>query len=235
MSTRGILFLSAVATSALVALTACSNDSRSAPADTGSAPAKTSPPTSAPADTGSAPAKTSTPTPTASSNVGAPPDAEVLGTPRKGEPFTLRVETEGERATKLRLTVESVTCGKPLDPKILAEEAEGEPTPTPTPESGKQFCVVAMEATNVGKSVGVWSPASTVLNVRDTAYVPQDDYEYAFAYSSYWAARGSVPDDGLNPGSHGPTVEVFQIPRGTPPTTLWVPSEVDETGYLVRL
>ncbi|MEV0604661.1 DUF4352 domain-containing protein [Streptomyces sp. NPDC050315] len=224
-----------MATGALVALSACSSDSGSAPADTGSAPAEKS----------SAPPST-----TGGSTVGAPPDAEVLGTPRVGEPFTLTIEEDPDdpKPLKLKVTVERVTCGKPIDPAVLAEEAEsiGEPTPTPTPESGKEFCVVSLEVANVGKSEAVWDTQSTVLlNVRDTAYnQTQDDYEYVSAYDSYWESRGRTgPVYGLNPGSKGPAFAVFQIPANTPPTTLWVYSktlgladeEGTESGYLVRL
>ncbi|WP_093780632.1 hypothetical protein [Streptomyces sp. yr375] len=195
---------------------------------------------------------TSTPiTPTAPSapTEGAPPGAEVLGTVRTGEPFTVTVvySDPADDPDRWQFTVRSVTCGKPLDPAVMAHAAEsvGSPTPTPTPEAGKQFCVVAMDALNVGKSEAVWNADNSVsLNVGDTRYTQsQQDSAYASDYAQYFSSKGQTgPTFGLNPGSRGPEHGIFQIPPGQQPTSIWVTSgtaitTVDgvEPGYLVLL
>jgi hypothetical protein len=184
-----------------------------------------------------------------SSPSGAPPGAEVLGTVRVGEPFTVTVLASNTTndPDRWKFTVESVVCGKPLDPAVMAHAAEsvGAPTPTPTPETGKQFCVLTMQAVNAGKSEGIWDASSTVsLNVGDTRYTEsQADADYASDYAQYWYDKGQVaPTFGINPGSKGPVHGVFQIPAGDKPTSLWVTSgtaieTVDgiEPGYLVQL
>ncbi|MFD5202504.1 hypothetical protein ACFWM7_20655 [Streptomyces sp. NPDC058375] len=180
-------------------------------------------------------------------DVGAPPGAEVLGRPAVGEPFKLTIGSSEARPDELEITVEDVTCGEPLDPKVLAHAADsvGEPTQNPMPEGGKQFCVVAMEVLNVGKSEVIWSVDDTVtLNVNDTAYSQsQTDADYARAYGDYWSDKGELgPSYGLNPGSKGPEHAVFQIPDADEPTTLWFASsdwlesfDGPEPGYLVQL
>ncbi|WP_405549074.1 DUF4352 domain-containing protein [Streptomyces globisporus] len=177
-----------------------------------------------------------------------PPGAEVLGRPAVGEPFKLTIGSSDEaRPDEFEITVEDVTCGEPLDPKVLAHTADsmGEPTQNPTPESGKQFCVVAMEVLNVGKSEANWFVDDTVtLNVDDTAYSQsQTDAAYAGEYADYWSDQGeSGPSYGLNPGSKGPAHAIFQIPEADEPTTLWFASSDwlegptgPEPGYLVQL
>ncbi|MFD9114720.1 hypothetical protein [Streptomyces bottropensis] len=99
----------------------------------------------------------------------------MLGTVRTGEPFTVTVlaRDTANDPERWQFTVRSVTCGKPLDGAVMAHAAEsvGSPTPTPTPEADKQFCVIAMDALNVGKSEAVWNAGNTVnLNVGDTRY-----------------------------------------------------------------
>ncbi|MGW7469304.1 hypothetical protein ACWGJT_32715 [Streptomyces xantholiticus] len=195
--------------------------------------------------------KTTAPTSTAPSvpTDGAPPGAEVLGTVRTGEPFTVTVlaRDTANDPERWQFTVRSVVCGKPLDSAVMAYAAEsvGSPTPTPTPEAGKQFCVVAMDALNVGKSEAVWNADNTVsLNVGDTRYShSQKDSAYALDYAQYFSSRGQTgPTFGLNPGSRGPVHGVFQIPTGQQPTSIWVTSGTAITtidgvqpGYLVLL
>lgn len=180
---------------------------------------------------------------------GAPPGAEVLGTVRTGEPFTVTVlaEDSADDPHRWRFTVRSVTCGKPLDSAVMAFAAEsvGAPTPTPAPEAGKQFCVLTMDALNVGKSMAAWDSDNTVsLNVGDTRYTQsQKDADYSSDYDQYFNSKGQVaPAFGLNPGSRGPVHGVFQIPAGQRPTSLWVTAgtaieTIDgvEPGYLVLL
>lgn len=227
MSTRARSRLAVGATLALVVLTACSNDSGSTPTGTSSPPSEAA---------------------TSGLDVGAPPGAQILGSFRTGEPFKLTItSSNGGRPTELEITVRSVTCGKPLDAAVIAYAADavGAPTPTPTPESGKQFCIVAMEAVNVGKSEAGWDADNTVsLNVGDTAYTQtQEDAGYALDYAQYWNSKGRVsPTFGINPGSKGPVHGVFQIPLGDRPTSLWVSSGTAietfdgvQPGYLVRL
>ncbi|GAA4300102.1 hypothetical protein BJY14_007840 [Actinomadura luteofluorescens] len=210
------------------ALTAC-----------GSEPNETSP---APSDTSPSTSRTNTTTP------GAPPGAKVLGTPRKGQPFTLTTTyTDTPEPTKLQITVTSVTCGKPLDKSVLAYAASsiGTSTPTPKPESGKQYCVVVLDTVNIGNREIIWDTTDTVsLNVGATRYTQsQDDANHAGDYGQYLASKGRTgPSFGLNPGSKGPAPGVFQIPAGSTPSTLWVTSgtaieTIDgiEPGYLVKL
>ncbi|MFE7927499.1 hypothetical protein ACFU6S_01970 [Streptomyces sp. NPDC057456] len=161
----------------------------------------------------------------------APPGAEVLGTVRTGEPLTVTVlaRNTANDPERWQFTVRSVTCGKPLDSAVMAYTAElvGSPTPAPTPEAGKQFCIVAMEALNVGKSEAVWNADDTVsLNVGDTRYTQlQKDSAYASDYAQYFNSKGqSGPTFGLNPGSRGPVHGVFQIPTGQQPTSMWITS-----------
>ncbi|MEU3319963.1 hypothetical protein [Streptomyces sp. NPDC006785] len=228
MSSRATTFAALGAASALLALTACG---AATSAGTSSGPA------------GAVPAAA-----TGGPDVGAPPGAEILGRPAVGEPFTLTIGSSDEaRPDEFEITVEDVTCGEPLDPKVLAHAAEsvGEPTENPAPESGKQFCVVALEVQNVGRSEAIWSVDDTVtLNVDDTAYSQsQTDDSYASDYADYWSDQGEPgPAYGLNPGSRGPEHGIFQIPSDDEPTTLWVASsdwlesfDRPEPGYLVQL
>ncbi|MFE1444080.1 hypothetical protein [Streptomyces sp. NPDC058739] len=191
----------------------------------------------------------STPTAPRTPKDGAPPGAEVLGTVRTGEPLTVTVlaSNTANDPARWQFTVRSVTCGKPLDSAVVAYAAEsvGSPIPTPTPEAGKQFCVVAMEALNVGKSEEVWNADNTVsLNADDTRYTQsQTDSAYASDYAQYFSSNGqSGPNFGLNPGSRGPVHGVFQIPTGQQPTSIWITSGTAITtidgvqpGYLVLL
>ncbi|MFG2030433.1 hypothetical protein [Streptomyces sp. NPDC048825] len=189
-----------------------------------------------------------TPTAPVAPTAGAPPGAEVLGTVRTGEPFTVTVvySDPADDPDRWQFTVRSVTCGKPLDPAVMAHAAEsvGSPTPTPTPEAGKQFCVVAIDALNAGKSEAVWNADGSVsLNVGDTRYTqPQEDADYALDYAQYYFDKGQTgPTFGLNPGSRGPAHGVFQIPTGQQPTSIWVTGSaittIDgvEPGWLVLL
>ncbi|MEU3255604.1 hypothetical protein [Streptomyces sp. NPDC006997] len=191
----------------------------------------------------------STPTTPSTPTDGAPPGAEVLGTVRTGEPLTVTVlaSDTANDPERWQFTVHSVICGKPLDSAVMAYAGEsvGSPTPTPTPETGKQFCVVAMEALNVGKSEAVWNADNTVsLNVGDTRYTQsQKDSAYASDYAQYFSSKGqNGPTFGLNPGSRGPVHGVFQIPTGQQPTSIWITSGTAITtidgvqpGYLVLL
>lgn len=228
MSSRGSTFAAFGTAVALLTLTACS----SATTGTASGPA------------GAVPVAVATSSPDA----GAPPGAEILGRPGVGEPFTLTIgATDTARPDKFEVTVEEVRCGEPLDPAVVAHAAEsvGEPTPTPTPEGGKQYCVVALEVLNVGRSEAIWSAGDVVtLNVDDTAYSPtQSDNDLAKAYEEYRSDQGEAdPSSGINPGSKGPEHGIFQIPAGDKPTTLWVASahlletiNGVEPGYLVQL
>lgn len=225
MSTRWSLLLAAVATSALVGPTACSGNSSSPPHT--SSPASTSSPPPAAANTGS-------------TTAGAPPGAQILGTPRKGEPFTITIADGGNaQPTMLQITVDSVTCGQ-LDAAVLAFASV-----TPTPESGKQYCAVAMEVVNVGNSMAVWDASNKVsLNIGATEYTEtQADGDLAGDYEQYWYSKGQVgPAFGINPGSKGPEYGVFEIPVGAAPTSLWVSSgsviqniNGVQPGYLVLL
>ncbi|MGW3303162.1 hypothetical protein [Streptomyces rubiginosohelvolus] len=229
MSSRGTTFAALGAASALLALTACGTTASSGTA-------------SGPGNAVPAAATTTDP------DIGAPPGAEVRGRPAVGEPFKLTIGSSDEaRPDEFEITVEDITCGEPLDPKVLAHAADsvGEPTQNPSPEGGKQFCVVAMEVLNVGKSEAIWSVDDTVtLNVDDTAYSQsQTDVDYARAYGDYWSDKGELgPSYGLNPGSKGPEHAVFQIPEADEPTTLWFASsdwlesfDGPEPGYLVQL
>jgi hypothetical protein len=199
---------------------------------------------------GSMTSATGVPTPpTAGPTEGAPPGAQVLGTARVGESFAVTVLTSSTTADpdRWQFTVRSVTCGKPLDRAVMvfAAESVGSPTATPAPETGKQFCVLTMDAVNVGKSMAVWNADSTVsLNVQDTRYTQsQKDAAYALDYAQYWNSKGqTAPTFGLNPGSRGPVHGVFQIPNADKPTSIWVTSgtaieTIDgvQPGYLVRL
>nr|WSW66842.1 hypothetical protein OG461_11915 [Streptomyces sp. NBC_00995] len=179
----------------------------------------------------------------------APAGAEVLGTVRVGEPFTVTVLATNttEDPNRWKFTVQSVVCGNPLDPAVMADAADsvGEPTATPAPEEGKQFCVLTMNAVNVGHAEDSWEVSNHVsLNVGDTQYTESDtDADHALDYAQYWQGKGKVgPAFGLNPGSRGPVHGVFQIPTGDEPTSVWVTSgtaieTIDgmEPGYLVRL
>ncbi|MDH2393747.1 hypothetical protein QCN29_34295 [Streptomyces sp. HNM0663] len=230
MSSRAHSLLAAGAALALAGATACAGSS----SDTDSTPTSTS---SAPSEVAST-----------ADTIGAPPGAQVLGRPRKGEPFKITIDFKDTRQLdEFQITVRSVTCGKPLDPAVLAYAADsiGAPTPTPTPESGKQYCVVAMEALNVGKQKSNWNADNTVtLNVGDVAYSQtQKDAAYALDYAQYWNSKGQTgPTFGINPGSKGPVHGIFQIPADEQPTTVWVTSgtaiqTIDgvEPGYLVQL
>ncbi|MFD3413816.1 hypothetical protein [Streptomyces cyaneofuscatus] len=165
-----------------------------------------------------------------------------------GEPFKLTIgATDTARPDEFEVTVEEVRCGEPLDPEVVAHAAEsvGEATPTPTPEGGKQYCVVALEVANVGKSEAVWQAGDVVtLNVDDTAYSQSlADADHAYDYRQYWYSKGKAgPSFGLNPGSRGPDYGIFQIPADDDPTTVWVASGTSlesfdgaEPGYLVQL
>lgn len=141
----------------------------------------------------------------------------------------------------------SVDCGKPLDQAVMAYAADsvGAPTTTPAPEAGKQFCVLTMNGTNVGKSMASWNAQNTVsLNVGDTRYTEtQKDDEYATDYAQYWSSQGQTPPTfGINPGSQGPVHGVFEIPTGDKPTSVWVTAGTAietiygvQPGYLVLL
>ncbi|MDQ1052014.1 hypothetical protein [Streptomyces sp. V4I2] len=228
MSSRERSLLAVGVAMALGAMTACSdNDTNTAPDSPSSAPSKVA---------------------SSSAPVGAPPGAQVLGTPRKGEPFKITISfKDTSQQDEFQITVRSVTCGKPLDPAVIAYAADsvGAPTSSPTPEGGKQYCVVAMEAVNVGKRELVWNADNPVsLNVGDVAYSQtQKDTDIASDYAQYWNSKGQTgPTFGINPGSKGPVHGIFQIPVGDRPTSVWVTSgtaiqTVDgvEPGYLVEL
>ncbi|MFM9812891.1 hypothetical protein ACKI16_30810 [Streptomyces scabiei] len=228
MSSRERSLLAVGAAMVLAALSACSESgANGAPDSTRRAPSKVA---------------------SSGATVGAPPGAQVLGTPRKGEPFKVRIAFEDtSQLDEFQITVRSVTCGKPLDPEVLAYAADsvGAPTSTPTPEGGKQYCVVAMEVMNVGKRELIWNADNTVsLNVGDVAYSQtQKDADIASDYAQYWNSKGQTgPTFGINPGSKGPVHGIFQIPVGDRPTSVWVTSgtaiqTVDgvEPGYLVEL
>ncbi|KAB2588473.1 hypothetical protein [Streptomyces arboris] len=228
MSTRGSTFAAFGTAVALLTLTACG---AAASSDTASSPGNAIPA-----------AATSGP------DVGAPPGAKVLGRPAVGESFKLTIDSANEaQPHAFDITVEDVTCGEPLDPKVLAHAAEsvGDPTQNPTPESGKQFCVVAMDLLNVGKSEANWFVGDAVtVNVDDTAYSQsQTDAAYASDYADYWSDQGeSGPTYGLNPGSRGPAHAILQIPEAEESTTLWFASSTwlegptgPEPGHLVQL
>ncbi|WP_147980169.1 hypothetical protein [Streptomyces sp. MS191] len=148
---------------------------------------------------------------------------------------------------KWQFTVRSVVCGKPLDRAVMAYAADsvGAPTARPAPEPGKQFCVLTMDALNVGKSMASWGADSRVsLNVADTRYtMSQKDADYATNYAQYWNSRGQTgPSFGLNPGSRGPVHAVFQIPAASNPSSIWITAgtaikTIDgvQPGYLVVL
>lgn len=180
---------------------------------------------------------------------GAPPGAEVLGTPRQGEPFEVTViaSNTADDPSRWRFTVTDVSCGKTLDPAVTAHAADsiGAPHSPPAPEPGKQFCVLAIDVENIGKKQNSWDTSSTVsLNVGDTRYTQsQTDDEYSSEYAQYWQDKtNTVATFGVNPGSKGPTHGVFQIPEGEQPTTAWFTSSTaietingTEPGYLVTL
>ncbi|MGW1293306.1 hypothetical protein [Streptomyces sp. NPDC002533] len=226
MSSRGSTFAALGAASALLAVTACG---AAASSDTPSSPGSAVP----------AAATTGDP------DVGAPPGAEVLGRAALGEPFKLTIDSSGEaRPEEFEITVEDVTCGEPLDPKVLAHDSLSAPTEPPTPEDGKQFCVVRMEVLNVGKGEARWTAEDTVtLNVDDTAYSQTwNDAKLTSAYEEYWYDQGKPRTSfGLNPASKGPVNAVFQIPAADEPTSLWFAAARwleltgPEPGYLVQL
>lgn len=214
-----------VAASLLAVLTACSDGS-----------GESGPPASVAPSPDSAPA-------------GAPPGAEVLGTAHPGQSFTVTVLASDtvDDPHRWQFTVREVVCGKPLDPAVMAYAADsvGAPTATPEPEAGKQFCVLTMNAVNVGKSEASWDADNRVsLNVTDTRYtMSQKDSDYTSDYDQYWNSKGqTAPAFGLNPGSKGPVHAVFQIPSAEKPTSIWVTSGTAITtidgvqpGYLVLL
>ncbi|MEU6351025.1 hypothetical protein ABZ896_17080 [Streptomyces sp. NPDC047072] len=183
------------------------------------------------------------------STAGVPLGAKVLGTVRLGEAFVFTLqtaETSGE-PQRWKLVVRNVDCGKPLDPAVMAYAADsvGAPTATPVPDTGKQFCVLTMDGTNVGKSMANWDASNTVsLNVGDVRYTEsQQDADYALDYAQYWNQQGqTAPAFGLNPGSQGPVHGVFEIPAGDKPTNVWVTAGTAietiygvQPGYLVLL
>ncbi|MDQ0946388.1 hypothetical protein QFZ24_000311 [Streptomyces phaeochromogenes] len=220
-----------------VALAACSDDA----AEPGGSEGEVSS-SSATGDSTAAPLGSS-------ESAGAPPGAEVLGTVQQGKPLevTVLASNTADDPARWRFTVDRVVCGKPLDPAVMAHAAQsvGAPTATPAPETGKQFCVLSMQAVNVGKSMASWNADSTVsLNVGDIRYTQsQKDASYSSDYAQYWNDRGEVaPTFGLNPGSQGPVHGVFQIPAGDKPASVWVTSgtaieTIDgaEPGHLVLL
>ncbi|WP_326790551.1 DUF4352 domain-containing protein [Streptomyces sp. NBC_00151] len=225
----------------LVLVAACSDSS-----DQASAGGTTSP------DRPSVPSSTLSASSAVSNDTdGAPPGAKVLDTVKTGEAFTVTVLASNtvDDPARWQFTVRSVECGKPLDSAVINYTADsvGSPTPAPapTPESGKQFCVLTMNARNVGKSEAVWDASDKVtLNVGDTRYKQsQKDSQYASDYAQYYNDKGQVgPTFGLNPGSQGPVHGVFQIPTGQKPTSIWVTSgtaiitiDGPEPGYLVLL
>ncbi|OCC11725.1 hypothetical protein [Streptomyces sp. PTY087I2] len=226
MSSRGSTFAALGAASALFMVTACG---AAASSGTSSSPGSAVP----------AAATTGDP------DVGAPPGAEVLGRAAVGEPFKLTIDSSGEaRPDEFEITVEGVTCGEPLDPKVLAHDSLSAPTEPPTPEDGKQFCVARMEVLNVGKGEARWTADDTVtLNVDDTAYSQtRNDVQLTSAYEEYWYDQGKPrPSFGLNPASKGPVNAVFQIPTADEPTSLWFAAARwleltgPEPGYLVQL
>ncbi|WNF28250.1 hypothetical protein RI138_16180 [Streptomyces sp. C11-1] len=224
MSSRGSTFAALGAALALLALPACG----AASIGTGSSPGSAVPAAA-----------------TSSPDAGAPPGAEILGTSSIGEPFKLTIDSTNEaRPDEFEITVEDVTCGEPLDPKVLAHDSPSAPTAPPTPEDGKQFCVVSMEVLNVGKGEARWTADDTVtLNVDDTAYSQtRSDAQLTSAYEEYWYDQGEPrPSFGLNPASKGPVNAVFQIPAADEPTTLWFAAARwlklfdPEPGYLIQL
>ncbi|CAM5732568.1 hypothetical protein SBADM41S_03663 [Streptomyces badius] len=148
------------------------------------------------------------------------------------------------RPEEFEITVEDVTCGEPLDPKVLAHDSLSAPTEPPTPEDGKQFCVARMEVLNVGKGEARWTAEDTVtLNVGDIAYSQtRNDVQLTSAYEEYWYDQGKPrPSFGLNPASKGPVNAVFQVPTADEPTSLWFAAARwleltgPEPGYLVQL
>ncbi|MGW8765934.1 hypothetical protein ACWGN5_25895 [Streptomyces sp. NPDC055815] len=173
----------------------------------------------------------------------------MLGTAHPGQSFTVTVlaSDTADDPHRWQFTVRKVVCGKPLDPAVMAYAADsvGAPTATPSPEAGKQFCVLTMDAVNVGKSKSSWDADNRVsLNVADTRYtMSQKDSDYTMDYDQYWNSKGqTAPAFGLNPDSKGPVHGVFQIPAGEKPTSIWVTSgtaittiEGVQPGYLVLL
>ncbi|MGW9248858.1 hypothetical protein [Streptomyces badius] len=226
MSSRGSTLAALGAASVLLMVTACA--------------AATSPDTTSSPGT-AVPAAATTTDP----DVGAPPGAEILGRAALGEPFELTIGSSDEaRPEEFEITVEDVTCGEPLDPKVLAHDSLSAPTEPPTPEDGKQFCVARMEVLNVGKGEARWTAEDTVtLNVGDIAYSQtRNDVQLTSAYEEYWYDQGKPrPSFGLNPASKGPVNAVFQIPTADEPTSLWFAAARwleltgPEPGYLVQL
>ncbi|WGP11291.1 hypothetical protein [Streptomyces sp. SH5] len=226
MSSRGSTLAALGAASALLMVTACA-----AATSSGTTPSPGS----------AVPAAATTTDPDA----GAPPGAEILGRAAVGEPFELTIDSsDGTRPDEFEITVEDVTCGKPLDPEVLAHDSLSAPTEPPTPEDGKQFCVARMEVLNVGKGEARWTAEDTVtLNVGDTAYSQTpNDVQLTAAYEEYWYDRGKPrPSFGLNPASKGPVNAVFQIPTADEPTSLWFAAARwleltgPEPGYLIRI
>ncbi|ARF76646.1 DUF4352 domain-containing protein [Streptomyces sp. NPDC012600] len=187
--------------------------------------------------------------PSSDATQGAPPGAEILGSPAQGEAFDVTVIASNttDDPSRWRFTVTDVTCGKPLDPAVMAKAADsvGASASAPAPEPGKQFCVMAIDVENIGKKQDSWNTSGNVsLNVGDTRYTQtQTDDEYALDYAQFWNDKTStVATFGVNPGSKGPTHGVFQIPVGDKPSTAWFTSgtaidTIDgaEPGYLVTL
>ena len=218
------------ACTAVLALTACSSGSGGSSSSSGISDAPSSPMTSTVA-------------------VGAPPGAKVLGAPGVGQPFTITVTYSNDaQPSKFKLTVTGVVCGQGLDPAVLAYAASsiGESSsPSPTPGPGTEYCVMSMDAVNVGNAAANWNADNTVsLNVGAVEYSEtSQDQEFALDYEQYWYSKGQVgPTFGINPGVEGPVHGVFEIPAGATPTSLWVAvggaiTTMDgvEPGYLVKL
>jgi hypothetical protein len=150
----------------------------------------------------------------------------VLQTVPLGEPFNLPFEGD-DTHVQFQVTVQTITCGKPIDPAVMqyAAASTGQSAVTPSPIAGTKFCVVAFYAKNAGNTEAGWDASDDVtLNVGPAEYSSQpDDRMLALEYEQYEESLGrQSPVFRVNPGIGGPVHAVFQIPAGASPTDLWV-------------
>jgi hypothetical protein len=136
----------------------------------------------------------------------------------------------------LSITVDSVKCGA-LDAKIMAAyyNSIGEQPKIPPPQSGHQWCVLQVHAKNIGHVNDTWQPDEAILNVGPDSYnaaVGGDAPTIVQAYED--TSNGHGPEYGLNPNEQGPDWAVYEIPTGTSPNAVTVPSG-DQGSVIVNL
>jgi hypothetical protein len=76
---------------------------------------------------------------------------------------------------------------------------------------------VKFTVTNEGNASQVWTAADSTVDVGADAYSSDQDgsaWEAMQAYMQYGQPGAQAADEGMNPGSTGPSWAVYQIPAG---------------------